>query len=74
MTVPIWKIREPERIDEPVKKVDKRRITVSWKKTIKYRATRITKKLEVKERTRSTSRVTEYVEGKTYIQATFDDL
>ena len=74
MTVPIWKIREPERIDEPVKKVDKRRITVSWKKTIKYRATRITKKLEVKERTRSTSRVTEHVKGKTYLQATFDNL
>ena len=74
MTVPIWKIWEPDRIDEPTTKVDKRRITASMKKTKKYKATRITNKLEVKERIISTSRVTEYVKGKTYLQATFDDL
>ena len=74
MTVPIWKIWEPDRIDEPTTKVDKRRITASVKKTKKYKATRITNKLKVKERTRSTSRVTEHVEEKTYLQATFDDL
>ena len=74
MTVPIWKIWEPERIEEPVKKVDKRRNTASRKKTKKYKATRITNKLEVTGHTKSTSRVTKNVEGKTYLQATFDDL
>ena len=73
-TVPIWKIWEPERTNKPVKKVDKRRITASRKKTKKYKATRIKNNLEVKERIRSTSRVIEHVKGKTYLQATFDDL
>ena len=74
MTVPIWKVWKPERIDEPVKKVDKKRITAFRKKTTKYKTTRITNKLEVTGRTKSTSRVTEHVERKTYLQATFDDL
>ena len=74
MTVPIWKIWEPERTNEPVKKVDKRRITASRKKKKKYKTTGIVNKLKVKERIRSTSRATEYVEGKTYLQATFDNL
>ena len=30
--------------------------------------------LKVKERIRSTSRVSEHVKGKTYLQATFDNL
>ena len=72
MTVPIWKIWEPERIDEPEKKVDKRRLQQTRQK--KYKATRITNKLEVTGRIKSTSRVTEHVKGKTYLQATFDDL
>ena len=74
MTVPIWKIWEPERTNEPVKKVDKRRITASRKKTKKHKTTSIRNNLSVQERIRSTSRVTEYVEGKTYLQATFDNL
>ena len=74
MTVPIWKIWEPDRTDEPEKKVDKRRITASHKKTKKYKATRITTKMEVTGRTKSTSRVTEHVKEKIYVQATFDDL
>ena len=74
MTVPIWKIWEPERTNEPVKKVDKRRITASRKKTKKYKTTGIMNKLKVKECIRSTSRVIEYVKGKTYLQATFDNL
>ena len=71
MTVQIWKIWEPERIDEPEKKVDKRHLQQIRQK--KYKATRITNKWEVTRRTKSTSRVTEHVEGKTYLQATFDD-
>jgi len=63
-----------DRIDEPTSKVDKRRITAFMKKTKKYKATSITNNLKVKERIRSTSHVTEHVEGKTYLQATFDNL
>ena len=74
LTIPIWKIWEPERTNEPVKKVDKRRITASRKRTKKYKATSIMNKLEVKESIRSTSRVAEHVEEKTYLQATFDNL
>ena len=74
MPVPIWKVWEPDRIDEPEKKVDKRRITASQNKTKKYKATSITTKMEVTGRTKSTSQVIEYVKGKTYVQATFDDL
>ena len=67
-----WKIAI--RTNEPVKKVDKRRITASEKKTKKYKTTSIRNNLPVQERIRSISRVTEYVEGKTYLQATFDNL
>ena len=74
MIVPIWKIWESNRIDEPTTKVDKRRIIAYMKKTKKYKATRIIPNLKVKERIRSTSRVTEHVKGKTYLQATFDNL
>ena len=35
MIVPIWKIWEPDRTDEPRKKVDKRRIKESGKKKCK---------------------------------------
>ena len=72
ITVPIWKIWEPERIDEPEKKVDKRRLHQTRQK--KYKATSITNKLKVTERTRSTSCVPTQVEMKKYLQATFDDL
>ena len=44
------------------------------KKTKKYKTTSIRNNLLVQERIRSTSRVTEYVKGKTYLQATFDNL
>ena len=74
MTVPIWKSWEPERTNKPVKKVDKRRITVSRKKTKKYKATSITNNLKVKERIRSTSLATEQIKRKTYVQVKFDDL
>ena len=68
----MWKIWEPERIDEPEKKVDERRLQQTRQK--KYKATSITKKLKVKECTRSTSRVPVQVEEKKYLQITFDDL
>ena len=72
MTVPIWKIWEPERINDPKKKVDKRRLQQTKQK--KYKATRITNKWKVTRLTKSTSRVTKHVKGKTYLQATFDNL
>ena len=68
----IGRIWEQERIDEPKKKVDKNKYNRLEKK--KYKVTRITTKTEVTGRTKSTSRVTENVKGKTYLQATFDDL
>ena len=74
LTIPIWKIWEPEQNDGPVKKVDKRRITAAEKRTKKYKATSIMNKLEVKDPIRSTSCVAEHVKGKTYLQATFDNL
>ena len=74
MTVTIWKIWESERINEPITKVDKRKMIAFMKKTKKYKTTSIMNKLKVKERIRSTSRVTKYVEGKTYLHATFDNL
>ena len=74
MTVPIWKIWDPERIDEPEKKVDKRRITKSRKKVKKYKATKITNKMKVKERVKSTSRALVAIAEKTYQQVKFDDL
>ena len=74
MIVPIWKIWEQERNNESIKKVDKRRIAASRKKTKKYKTISIMNKLNVKERIRSTSQVTKYVKGKTYLQATFDNL
>ena len=72
MTVPIWNIWEPERIDKPEKKVDKRQLQQTRQK--KYKVTRITNKLKVTGRTKSTSRVTAQVKEKTYLQATFDNL
>ena len=71
MIVPIWKIWDQDRIDEQVKKVDKRRITESRQETNKE--TRITTTLKVTDRLRSNSRVPDY-EGETYSQTTFDDL
>ena len=74
LTIPIWKIWDPERTDAPVRKIGKRRITAAEKRIKKYKATSIMTKLEVKDPIRSTSRVSEYVKEKTYLQATFDTL
>jgi len=49
-----------------------RRITQSKQK--KYKATKITTALKVINPLKSTSRVPAEVKGKTYLQATFDDL
>ena len=46
LTVLSWKIWEPDRTDEPKKKVVKRRVTQLKRK--KYKATKITNKLKVK--------------------------
>ena len=51
---------EPNRKSEPEKKVDRQRITNS--KQRKYKATRITNKLKVTKRKRSTSKVKGYKE------------
>jgi len=72
MTVPIWKIREPERTDEPEKKVDKRRLKQTKQK--KYKASSITDKLKVTTHTRSTSRAPVQAKEKKYLQVKFDDL
>ena len=72
MKVPIWKIWEPERTDKPEMKVDKRQLKKT--KLKKYKASSITNKLEVKGRTRSTSRAPVQTEKKKCLQATFDDL
>ena len=61
-----------DQTDEPVQKVDTRRIIETRQK--KYKATRITTKMKVTGRTKSTSRVTEHVKEKIYVQTTFDDL
>ena len=74
MTVPIWKIWEPDRIDEPTKKVDKRRITAARKKTKKCKATRITNKLKVKEQVKSTSQALAVIAEKTFQQVKFNYL
>ena len=72
MTVPIWKIWEPERTNEPTKKVDKRRLKQTKQKT--YKASSITDKLKVTKRTRLNSRAPVKVEKKKYLQVKFDDL
>mmetsp|Transcript_20144 Transcript_20144/g.23241 ORF Transcript_20144/g.23241 Transcript_20144/m.23241 type:complete len:91 (-) Transcript_20144:105-377(-) len=72
MTVPIWKIWEPERIDKPAKKVDKRRLKQTKQK--KYKASSITDKLKVTTHTRSTSRAPVQAKEKKYLQVKFDDL
>ena len=72
MTVPIWKIWKPERTDEPAKKVDKRRLKQTKQK--KNKASSITDKLKVTNRTRSTSRVPVQAEEKKYLQVKFDNL
>ena len=63
MTVPIWKIWDHDRKEEPVQKVDKRRIKETQQK--KYKTTRITTKLKVTKSWKSTSQVQEYIKGKT---------
>ena len=56
------------------KRKDKRRITESRKKVKKYKATKITDKMKVKGRVKSTSRVPDVIAEKTYLQVKFDDL
>ena len=48
MTIPIWKMWDPDRADEPEKKVDTTRITQSKQK--KYKETNITNTLKVNKR------------------------
>ena len=72
MTVPIWKIWEPERTDEPKQNVDKRQLKRTKQK--KYKSSSITDKLKVKNRTRSTSCAPVQAEKKKYLQVKFDDL
>ena len=72
MTVPIWKIWEPEWTDEPKKNVDKRQLKRTKQK--KYKASSITDKLKVKNRTRSTSRAQVQAEKRKYLQVKFVDL
>lgn len=45
MTVPIWKIWDPDRPEKPKKKIDRQRITASKQK--KYKVIKIINKLEV---------------------------
>ena len=71
-TVPIWKIWDHDRIDKPVKRIDRSRITQTKQK--KYKAARITNKWKVTDSKRSTSRASEPVKLKKYLQAKFDDL
>ena len=72
MTVPIWKIWDPDRTAEPAKKVDKRRIKQSKQK--KYKASSITDKLKITGSRKSTSRVADRFKKKKYVQATFDNI
>ena len=70
--MPIWRIWDHDRTDAPIQKVDKRRLQMNRQR--KYKPTSITHKLKVTDTTRSTSRASEPVLWKKYIQATFDDL
>ena len=72
LTVPIWKVWDPDQTDEPEKKVDKRRLKQTKQK--KYKASSITDKLKVTGRIESTSRVTDRFKRKTYLQAIFDTI
>ena len=71
-TVPIWKIWDHDRTDKPIKRIDWSRITQTKQK--KYKAARITNKWKVTDSKRSTSRASEPVKLKKYLQAKFDDL
>ena len=72
LTVPIWKIWNHDRTEKPITKVDRSRITQSKQKI--YKTARITNKWKVTDSNRSTSRASEPVILKTYVQAKFDDL
>ena len=72
MTIPLWEIWDHDRTDRPIKKIDRTRITQTQQK--KYKIARITTKLKVKERTKSTSQATKQMKRKTYIQVKFDEL
>ena len=67
--MPIWEIWDPERIDEHGKKCEE---SYSQNK-IKFKETIITTTLKVTNHWNSTSRAPDY-KGRTYSQATFDDL
>ena len=70
--MPIWKIWDHDRTDKPTQKVDRRRL--QQKRQRRYKPTSITNKLKVTETIRSTSRASEPVILKKYVQAKFDDL
>ena len=70
--IPLWKIWDHDQTDGPIKKIDRSKITQSKQKI--YKTARIINKWKVTGSIRSTSCVTEPVKGKTYLQATFDDL
>ena len=59
MTVHIWKMWDPVWPNKPTKKIDRRQITKSKQK--KYKDTKITAKLKVTKRPRSTSKVPQYI-------------
>ena len=58
LTIPIWKMWNPNQNDEPKMKVDKRRTTRYKPK--KYKRTNITDKIKVTHMNQSTSKVREY--------------
>ena len=72
MTVPIWKIWNHDQTNKPITKVDRSRITQSKQKI--YKTVPITNKWKVTDSKRSTSRASEPVKLKKYVQATFEDL
>ena len=72
MTIPIWKIWDHDRTDKPITRIDRSRITKTKQK--KYKTVPITNKWKVTDSNRSTSRASEPVILKKYVQAKFDNL
>ena len=71
MTIIIWKIWEPARIDELKKEVDSQRITQSKQK--KYKAIRTTNKLKIRKQCSSTGKIKGYNKRR-YSKETFTEL
>ena len=72
LTIPLWKIWDHDQTDGPIKKIDWSRITQSKQKI--YKTARITNKWKVTDSIRSTSRASEPVILKIYVQAKFENL